>query len=193
MIRRLIVILLLFASLGTLALCVESRAHPRKLRHFSVSANECNEFIVLLMDGMLRVFWFENIQAWRIRNTNLHLLLYFLKSHEGFEPFPVPVIIATRSQLRSSGRDRRSVTSVTLLHWQRPVVGGTPQQQWTGLRFHLWNLSLLFAVYPALVLLRFRKLRLRRMLGLCVACGYNLTGNTTGTCPECGRKIGNHP
>ena len=26
----------------------------------------------------------------------------------------------------------------------------------------------------------------RRRKGLCLACGYNLTGNTSGVCPECG-------
>jgi predicted RNA-binding Zn-ribbon protein involved in translation (DUF1610 family) len=25
--------------------------------------------------------------------------------------------------------------------------------------------------------------------GLCATCGYNLTGNVSGTCPECGEKI----
>jgi len=24
---------------------------------------------------------------------------------------------------------------------------------------------------------------------LCLKCGYNLTGNTSGTCPECGTPI----
>jgi hypothetical protein len=32
--------------------------------------------------------------------------------------------------------------------------------------------------------------RLRQLLaGCCKACGYNLTGNTSGTCPECGTPI----
>lgn len=31
--------------------------------------------------------------------------------------------------------------------------------------------------------------RRRRHLGLCVACGYNLTG-TPGACPECGQERG---
>jgi hypothetical protein len=26
--------------------------------------------------------------------------------------------------------------------------------------------------------------------GVCDACGYNLTGNTSGLCPECGRRVG---
>lgn len=29
----------------------------------------------------------------------------------------------------------------------------------------------------------------RASAGLCVACGYNLTGNTSGVCPEFGQKI----
>lgn len=28
----------------------------------------------------------------------------------------------------------------------------------------------------------------RRSRGLCVRCGYDLTGNTSGRCPECGAK-----
>jgi lipopolysaccharide export LptBFGC system permease protein LptF len=26
--------------------------------------------------------------------------------------------------------------------------------------------------------------------GVCNGCGYNLTGNTSGLCPECGRRVG---
>jgi len=33
---------------------------------------------------------------------------------------------------------------------------------------------------------RLRYSGLRRQMGLCVRCGYDLTGNMTGTCPECG-------
>jgi predicted amidophosphoribosyltransferase len=32
---------------------------------------------------------------------------------------------------------------------------------------------------------------LRRSRGLCSGCGYNLKGNTSGTCPECGAKVSN--
>ena len=28
--------------------------------------------------------------------------------------------------------------------------------------------------------------RRRRAMGLCVGCGYDLTGNVSGVCPECG-------
>jgi hypothetical protein len=29
----------------------------------------------------------------------------------------------------------------------------------------------------------------RKKKGLCLTCGYNLTGNVSGICPECGEKI----
>ncbi len=31
--------------------------------------------------------------------------------------------------------------------------------------------------------------RRRRERGACVKCGYNLTGNVSGVCPECGERI----
>ena len=31
--------------------------------------------------------------------------------------------------------------------------------------------------------------RIRHQRGLCLNCGYNLTGNVSGVCPECGEKI----
>lgn len=33
--------------------------------------------------------------------------------------------------------------------------------------------------------------RLRR--GLCIRCGYDLTGNVSGVCPECGAALPTHP
>jgi len=50
-----------------------------------------------------------------------------------------------------------------------------------------WLPVLLFSTYPIFSfvhgpLLRFRRLR----RGLCVKCKYDLEGNTSGTCPECG-------
>ena len=53
-----------------------------------------------------------------------------------------------------------------------------------------WLLMLLLSTYPTIAFIRgpLRRHR-RRKRGLCVACGYNLTGNVTGVCSECGREI----
>lgn len=37
---------------------------------------------------------------------------------------------------------------------------------------------------------RRRRRRLRRKRGLCVKCGYDLQGNESGVCPECGVEVG---
>ncbi len=54
----------------------------------------------------------------------------------------------------------------------------------------LWAPPLLFAAYPAVAFVRgpLRRWR-RRRKGQCVTCGYNLTGNTSGRCPECGEAV----
>jgi len=54
----------------------------------------------------------------------------------------------------------------------------------TGLALPFWPLVLIFIVSTLNLYLRSR----RPLKGLCHACGYDLTGNTSGTCPECGMK-----
>jgi len=51
----------------------------------------------------------------------------------------------------------------------------------------IWMLLLLFGSYPLVAFIRgpMRRYR-RRKKGLCLKCGYNLMGNVSGTCPECG-------
>ena len=51
----------------------------------------------------------------------------------------------------------------------------------------LWLPLLLFPAYPAFALVRGPLRRWRRhRKGLCIRCGYNLEGNVSGTCSECG-------
>ncbi|MCH8149781.1 MAG: hypothetical protein IH987_17650 [Planctomycetes bacterium] len=59
----------------------------------------------------------------------------------------------------------------------------------TGYTFHLIVPLLFFfllATY-SLGMSRFRQ-RHRRKRGLCLRCGYNLAGNVSGVCPECGES-----
>lgn len=52
----------------------------------------------------------------------------------------------------------------------------------------LWVIAGALMAWPAVVLFVTRLRRRMRMAGLCRACGYDLTGNVSGTCPECGVK-----
>lgn len=38
-----------------------------------------------------------------------------------------------------------------------------------------------------------RRLRRPGLAGLCAACSYDLTGNTTGVCPECEKPADGNP
>lgn len=55
-----------------------------------------------------------------------------------------------------------------------------------------WVLALLAAVVWPLFLrgcIRKRRRRLRARQGRCASCGYDLTGNESGVCPECGQPV----
>ena len=90
-----------------------------------------------------------------------------------------------------------------LISWNKPVrhlhVFGShfmwmPAQgsgSYLGFVLSLWAPLILFAIYPTIAFTRglLRRYR-RRRKGLCLKCGYDLTGNVTGVCSECGQPIG---
>jgi len=51
-----------------------------------------------------------------------------------------------------------------------------------------WSMVILFGIVPTIWLIKRRKRGGANGIG-CHACGYNLTGNASGTCPECGVEI----
>jgi len=58
----------------------------------------------------------------------------------------------------------------------------------------LWVWFLLLALYPSVAFVRGpvrQRMRLRRerRAGLCRTCDYDLTGNVSGVCPECGTPV----
>ncbi len=77
----------------------------------------------------------------------------------------------------------RAPNSISIhgLHSDRKVI----------VRFALWRTSVVLAFLWVGVLFvspRWRR-RQRHRRGLCTGCGYDLTGNESGKCPECGAPI----
>jgi hypothetical protein len=64
---------------------------------------------------------------------------------------------------------------------------GTYDGLW--LSFPHWMPACLFALSPALYARGIYRRRSNMKRGLCPTCSYNLTGNTSGVCPECGNAI----
>ena len=58
------------------------------------------------------------------------------------------------------------------------------------LRIPLWGPFVAFSLIPAATVVTGRLIRHRRKRrGVCVKCRYDLTGNVSGVCPECGTKV----
>jgi hypothetical protein len=60
---------------------------------------------------------------------------------------------------------------------------------WREGRVPCWFLLLVFGAVPLLRASRALAATRSRRRGHCAACGYNLTGNVSGVCPECGAPI----
>lgn len=78
-------------------------------------------------------------------------------------------------------------------YWRIPTCGNEeflviPGRDIGG-RFPLWAPTALTACYPSVALIGVCRSRRRRRNGLCLNCGYNLTGLPEPRCPECGTKF----
>lgn len=73
--------------------------------------------------------------------------------------------------------------------WLSPLKVKSHWDVWLAAPF--WFLTLLTGFLPAVAATRWwiRKRRNRRNPNECKECGYDLTGNVTGRCPECGTMV----
>jgi hypothetical protein len=75
-------------------------------------------------------------------------------------------------------------------YFKRTTVGADPvtgTRLATGVGIPFWPAVVVLAVYPTVALYRGPvRRRRRRSANLCTRCGYDLTGNVSGRCPECG-------
>jgi hypothetical protein len=134
--------------------------------------------------------WIKETSVSRLQAQGGHLFVYYQQKRSG-----TPGVTAT-------GNDRFFVVP-----WINVGFGSSDggQHNWIGfwagylslwsapawgevsLYLNLSRLSLLLAAYPSYVVIIRRILPwLRRRRRLCVKCAYDLTGNTSGRCPECG-------
>ncbi|HXE55512.1 MAG TPA: hypothetical protein VN541_20985 [Tepidisphaeraceae bacterium] len=82
-----------------------------------------------------------------------------------------------------------------VLDWRTPIYFGSDHLYVFGdeVRYLAASLVCLFLGFAVLGFWAMNPSQLHRRLrgraGLCRECGYNLTGNTSGVCPECGAVI----
>jgi hypothetical protein len=102
---------------------------------------------------------------------------------DGAATFPVPTSHLTRwlpgvglrrTELRLNSYRTRTETTIITREFYAPILVPV----------------VVLGVCPVICLISARRRHARqRREGLCLSCGYNLTGNVSGICPECGTPL----
>jgi hypothetical protein len=88
---------------------------------------------------------------------------------------------------RAIGFELASYDPAARTSWA-PGFHGSKIRYWVAAVPH-WFVVAVLAVPPALWLRRRQRERRAARVGHCPRCGYDLTANVSGTCPECGRRV----
>ena len=126
------------------------------------------------------------VEVWNLNTT------VFGEEHKVFcEGHSVCILIIPEEQLFFYYEYQYSIEEFGSVHADVNILGFA-YRSWTenGVELMSFGLPLylfvvVFSIAPTIWLFKWRK---RRKLGpnACLACGYDLTGNESGVCPECG-------
>jgi hypothetical protein len=169
-IRRIAISILVFVSLATAAAWVAGLI----ARTYYLSADFENHALVLRINGgQAEVAYFDGSCFGKHGSLPLLGLPYVYRL---FPPLP--------QDIYGYGPSGKS------FYYWKPRLSTIPQLT-AIIGFPLWAPVLAFGAYPliALILSPYWRRRYRRERGLCLHCGYDLTGNVSNVCPECGTQI----
>ncbi len=167
MIRKAVIVVLTLGAVGMAVIAVTS-FRPRESRFHSDLLFHSDVFFCTSRDGVLKLFFHRCPNCGSHGKHVVTCVFWDLPSHFGKA--------ATLSDLRFG-----------LFQWN---VFQNPDRRTYVLSLPTLVLAMLFVAFPTIAFIRgpLRR-RSRRRKGLCVSCGYDLTGNVTGVCSECGTRI----
>ena len=163
-----------FASWLSLLLCaatVTLSERSRRVGDELIRSRSQSEFRLYSVNGLLWVGWGRRYMGTPLTTGWQHHVIYFPDSYV----FP-------------SGLEHSVGGDAFEVLW-----GNGGGIAWHAVVCHYFLLCLLFVILPAWVPIRaYSRWQAAKALArrhLCRRCGYNLTGNMSGVCPECGTNI----
>jgi hypothetical protein len=163
-----------------------------------------NHDVLLLhfFDGRVRLFWFHSPQElFSVEAAEYQSILFLRSQAENLGPwddaiagpptppvFRVPIRIGDRYAVPPVGGSWRTAIGPR----PRPPFGFSGSQwlvESSYFRLPVWPLATLLMIPPIRDSIRERRRLRRKKRNECLECGYNLTGNISGLCPECGMPV----
>ncbi len=191
MIRKTIIVVLTLGAItaGILHLATRSMKVPPLRRIVSLTRSHHLELVV--REGFLEITYKDEVSG-RLVAPTVPSRPQTVPNVTGTTNVTSKDQAAAQPPVRSVITSRRIVRNVT----NKEQIIGFDQwyegKNWrcARCRIALWLPCILLGTYPVMVLFRGPLLRhRRRRRGACIKCGYDLTGNATGVCPECGTKV----
>jgi hypothetical protein len=167
--------------------------------YFEWSINPGNVLYTYSSEGLVRLVWFQCKEPIKVTRS-------YLATPSGIPGTRIEISLAdgntgSTTLLHGAPTTLRAQfgnwpSAFFQLTWRRLMIISSPSR---GLSVPVYNslarapswivVPLLYA-YPLLVVFgKPARGRRRRQRGLCVKCAYDLTGNVSGKCPECGTSV----
>jgi hypothetical protein len=120
----------------------------------------------------------------RVRQARVTVQSYW---NSRIQPLP-PASELTPAQLRAEQASLAQLDAAYLA--AQRILSNVGYESYWAVTFPMWLLMVpAMLLIPATWILSMLRGAMRTRAGRCRSCGYDLTGNTSGVCPECGAKV----
>ncbi len=182
LLRITIIVVLTLAAVGTAALHADSY----RVRRYPLTTEQRQ----MMSCGQYQAPEALRIPGLRLRRYVSDWMMFSLWAHSGHLAVAYNSTVeadthVSNTEIGAAGFEYES----GMRYWPRPD-GTYANYKERGITVPLSAMCILFAAYPTIAFIRgpLRRYR-RRKRGLCETCGYDLRGNESGVCSECGQEI----
>lgn len=155
--------------------------------------------VLFAYDGRARIFWINSTNEPIKIGHRWGIPSIYILPKDAYWPMPPTLdrnemgpqpVAAWQARINIGGY--RNVDDFDF-KWKSPIRNQllvSMLAQFSYVRFPIWIPAVALIIAPIRAAIRGPIIqRRRKKRGACIHCGYNLTGNTTGVCSECGEVI----